>query len=152
MRASAVGRVRTLESRLLAHDFINRIIDSSSLDEALQILGESADYQPTIGALSSSADWESALETHLREIIFLIGILADNSEAITALRLKWDIQTRRYFEIFFSQTGFVPPFFRNGNWRIDVIQAGIEDKKWEPPCDKYIAPALSKPAGAPSSR
>lgn len=143
MRAPAVGRVRTLESRLLDTDFINRIIDSASLDESLQILGESPDYQQSIGSLSNSAGWDDALSRHLQEIVILTGLLLEDSEGFTLLRLKWDVHNAKIIlKSSYLKPSIMPRFVECGNWSVDCIREGMEEKRWHGACGKYIAPVI----------
>lgn len=145
MRASAVGRIRTLESRLLDADFINRIIDSSSFDEALQILGESPDYQEAIGSLSDSSAWDVSLNNHLQKAFSLTGSFLDKSEGSIALRLKWDVHNAKIIlKSSFVKPALKPRYSEFGNWSIDWIREGIEEKRWQSPCDKYIAPIVEE--------
>ena len=143
MRAPAVGRVRTLESRLLETDFIDRIIDSGSLNEALQILGESPDYQSSIGSLSNSWGWDEALSRHLQEIVILTGLLLENSEAFILLRLKWDVHNAKIIlKSSYFKPSIMPRFVDCGNWSIDCIRKSMEEKRWHGDCAKYLAPVV----------
>ncbi len=84
--AYAVGRIRVLETKLLPVGFFERLLNTTSLDETLRLMGET-DY----GSKDCDADFENILEEQLLEVYhFLRRQTSDAPELLVFLR-RWDI-------------------------------------------------------------
>ncbi len=88
--AYAVGRTRALETRLLDRSRFERMIDASSADDALKVLGESA-YANAIAEMSDVHDFESILAAELRETFDLILKISPQPDLIAMMTLRYDV-------------------------------------------------------------
>lgn len=88
--AYAVGRIRALETRLLDRSRFDRMIDSSTVEEALKVLAES-DYSNAIGELGDIHDFESMLTEELKNAFNTIMSISPKPELIAILVLRYDI-------------------------------------------------------------
>ncbi len=88
--AYAVGRTRALETRLLDRARFERMIDASSADDALKVLGESA-YANAVAEMSEVHDFESILAAELRETFDLILKISPKPELIAMMTLRYDV-------------------------------------------------------------
>jgi V/A-type H+/Na+-transporting ATPase subunit C len=88
--AYAVGRIRALETRLLDRSRFDRMIDSSTVEEALKVLAES-DYSNAIGELGDIHDFESMLTEELKNTFDTIMSISPKPELIAILVLRYDI-------------------------------------------------------------
>ncbi len=88
--AYAVGRTRALETRLLDRARFERMIDASSAEEALKVLGESA-YANAVAELPDVHDFETILAAELKETFDLILKISPRPELISIMALRYDI-------------------------------------------------------------
>lgn len=88
--AYAVGRIRALETRLLDRSRFERMIDSSSVEEALKVLAES-DYANAVSELGNVHDFESILIEELKNTFNTIKNISPRPELIAIMVLRYDI-------------------------------------------------------------
>ena len=88
--AYAVGRIRALETRLLDRSRFERMIDSSSVEEALKVLAES-DYAHAVSELGDVHDFESILIEELKNTFNTIKNISPRPELIAIMVLRYDI-------------------------------------------------------------
>lgn len=84
--AYAVGRIRALETRLLNGIFFERLLGTSSLAEAMQIMAET-DYDVTVGA----KDYERSIEDELLAAYHLVEKLAPEAKELEVFQFRWDL-------------------------------------------------------------
>src|SRR3712207_5252493 len=80
----AVSRLRVLEKRLLNKVKIERMIDSSSADEALKVLGET-EYSSLMGDVKRAEDYEILLQKELKRVYKLMYDVTPESSIIDIL-------------------------------------------------------------------
>lgn len=85
----AVSRLRVLEKRLLNKIKIERMIDSSSADEALKVLGET-EYSSLMGDVKRAEDYEILLQKELKRVYKLMYDVTPESSIIDILGIKYD--------------------------------------------------------------
>lgn len=87
--AYAVGRVRALETRLLArHDF-ERMVDARDPEEALKVLSETA-YAPAVSRFGEPHQYEELLRSQLRETLELVSPLFVDQRLIEFFQVRYD--------------------------------------------------------------
>lgn len=84
-----VGRVKVLETRLLDHSILERLIEANGLKETLRILGET-EYSRFFEEIESASDLEKFLTRYLLEIYQLLSEICPNSELVSFFLLKYD--------------------------------------------------------------
>lgn len=87
--ASAVGRIRVLEQRLLAEPELRQLAESGSLETALAALRDSL-YGPHVERLQDSARFDHALEQALSEEYKMITGMSPEPEVIMVFRARYD--------------------------------------------------------------
>lgn len=87
--AQAVSRIRVLETRLLDKAKLDRMIDSSSPDDALKILLES-EYSNSSGAVKRSEDYEILLSEEMKKLYSLMYKISPEPLIIDIVSLKYD--------------------------------------------------------------
>ncbi|MFD3156406.1 V-type ATP synthase subunit C [Haloimpatiens sp. FM7330] len=85
----AVSRLKVLETRLLDKTKINRMIDSSSADEALKVLNET-EYAHYVSNLKRAEDYEVILSEELDRAYKLMYDVTPNKAIIDVISLKYD--------------------------------------------------------------
>ncbi|MFX0548793.1 V-type ATP synthase subunit C [Hathewaya histolytica] len=85
----AVSRLRVLEKRLLNKVKIERMIDSSSADEALKVLNET-EYSSLMGNVKRAEDYEILLQEELERVYSLISEITPDNSLIEILKIKYD--------------------------------------------------------------
>lgn len=94
--AYAVGRVRAMETRLLDRGKIDRMVESSSGEEALKVLGET-EYAEHLAALKSIYDYDDMLEQELRRVYVEIRRFTPDQELINLFTRKFDYHNLKVF-------------------------------------------------------
>jgi len=84
-----VGRVKVLETRLIDHSTLERLIEADGLKETLRILGET-EYSRFFEEVESASDLEKSLASYLLEIYQLLREICPNSYLISFFLLKYD--------------------------------------------------------------
>lgn len=87
--AQAVSRIRVLETRLLDKAKLDRMIDSSSPDDALKILLES-EYSNSSGSVKRSEDYEILLSEEMKKLYTLMYKVSPEPLIIDIISLKYD--------------------------------------------------------------
>lgn len=87
--AYAVGVIRVLEMRLFNRSELQRLLEASSAEEALEFLRDSP-YEDSLGNLASARDFETALNDSLERTYQQIDGLSFDKELIDLFRVKWD--------------------------------------------------------------
>jgi V/A-type H+-transporting ATPase subunit C len=81
--AHAAARVRVLELRLVDRGRVERLLEASSVGEALRILAET-EYGPAVAALKGGADFEQALASELQRVYSLVESFAPEPRLLNA--------------------------------------------------------------------
>jgi len=87
--AYAVGRVRAMERGLLDRSRIDRMVEASSAEEALKVLGETA-YAEYLSALNSIFDYDRILERELHRIYLEMRRFSPEPELVGLFACKFD--------------------------------------------------------------
>ncbi|MDI3535068.1 MAG: V/A-type H+/Na+-transporting ATPase subunit [Thermosediminibacterales bacterium] len=85
----AVSRIKALETKLLSRNVIERMLDASSADEALKVLGET-DYGTSFGELESVYDFEKVLNSELKKVYKVIDDSTRDSRFTQMAKLRHD--------------------------------------------------------------
>lgn len=81
--AHAAARVGILETRLLDRGRIERLLETSGVDEVLRLLAET-EYGPAVAALKGGDDYEAALSAELERAYALVGSFAPEPRLLEA--------------------------------------------------------------------
>jgi V/A-type H+-transporting ATPase subunit C len=84
-----IPRLRVFETRLLDKAKFDRMIDSSSPEEALRILQET-EYSVALGNIKRVADYDLILSAELKRVYKLIYSISPISEIVDIMTLKYD--------------------------------------------------------------
>ena len=87
--AYAVGRVRAMETRLLDHSKIERMVEAKGADEALKVLSES-EYAEYLANLDSVHQFEQVLDAELRRIYLELRKISPEPRLIGLFSKKFD--------------------------------------------------------------
>lgn len=87
--AQAVSRIRVLETRLLDKAKLDRMIDSTSPDDAMKVLLES-EYSNSSGSVKRSEDYEILLSEEMKRIYSLMYKVSPEPRIIDIMSLKYD--------------------------------------------------------------
>ncbi|MBI4744894.1 MAG: V-type ATP synthase subunit C [Actinobacteria bacterium] len=85
----AVGRVKVLESQLLSHQRVERLMGSKDISEALKILSETS-YGQFFENIVSSTDIDRALENFLSDAYSFLKESCSNKNIIRFFLLRYD--------------------------------------------------------------
>lgn len=85
--AHAVARVWMLEGRLLDHARYDRMLEASTVAEALKVLGET-EYGAALAALPAGEDYERALENELARAYAFVGSFAPEPRLVESWRSR----------------------------------------------------------------
>jgi V/A-type H+/Na+-transporting ATPase subunit C len=88
--AYAVGRIRALETRLLDKSRFERMIDSSSAEEALKLIAES-DYANAVSEIADVHDFEKMLSAELKAAFDLVMKISPRPGQIAILAQRYDV-------------------------------------------------------------
>ena len=88
--AYAVGRTRSLETRLLERGRLERMIDASSAEDVLKILAET-DYAVAASELEDVFDFEKMLSAELNRAFAIIKNISPRPELIAAFLMRFDV-------------------------------------------------------------
>ncbi len=124
----AVSRVKALENDLLPRSTVDRMLEASTPEEALKILGET-DYGNYFGEVESAHDFEKALDQGLRSIYKVIEDSTRDLRFTLISKLRYDfhnlkvLMKEKYlgedFKSILSQTGSI---------NVEVLRKAVEDK------------------------
>lgn len=84
-----VTRTKVIETRLLSQDKINRMIESSNIEDTLKLLNET-EYSDSFKGVSASADYEKILSNELIRIYDLMRDVSADPIVVDLLALKYD--------------------------------------------------------------
>ncbi|EEG77558.1 V-type ATP synthase subunit C [Dethiobacter alkaliphilus] len=87
--AYAVGRIRAMETRLLDHGKIERMVEAKNADEALKVLSES-EYAEYLANLDSVHHFEQVLDHELRRVYLELRKISPEPELIGLFAKKFD--------------------------------------------------------------
>lgn len=88
--AYAVGRIRSLETRLLDQNKLERMIDAPSPDEAMKVLAET-DYSAAAAGLTTVHDFETMLQDEMNRTLELLLKICPQPEFIQMMALPFDV-------------------------------------------------------------
>ena len=84
-----IPRIRVLETKLLDKTKLERIIDSSSGEEALKILGET-EYSNVMGNVKRIEDYEEILSSELKRVYKLLYEISPIKSVVDVMSIKYD--------------------------------------------------------------
>lgn len=87
--AQAVTRIKALETKLLDGTKLNRMIESSTADEAIKVLSET-EYSQFIGNVKRAEDYEYLLSEELKRVYSLIDEISPEKRLVDLLAIKYD--------------------------------------------------------------
>jgi V/A-type H+/Na+-transporting ATPase subunit C len=87
--AQAVARIRVLETRLLDRSFLDRLIDSDQLENALKLLQDKG-YSDRFSSLAAPEAFEEALNETLADAYREVDALSPEPEVTSLMALKYD--------------------------------------------------------------
>ncbi|WP_125153828.1 V-type ATP synthase subunit C [Clostridium rectalis] len=85
----AISRLRVLETKLLDRSKIERMIDSSSAEEALKILGET-EYSNYMSNIKRAEDYEILLGDELKRLYKLMYSISPEKSLIDIMAVRYD--------------------------------------------------------------
>lgn len=85
----AVSRVRAMENRLLDSPKINRMIESSTADEAVKVLQET-EYSEFMGNVKRVEDYEILLSEELKRVYSLVYDISPEKLLVDIMTLRYD--------------------------------------------------------------
>ena len=88
--AYATGRIRVLETRLLDQNKLARMVEASSVEEALKVLAET-DYAGMVAELESIHDFENILQEEIRRTYLLVQKINPEAHFTDLISLKYDL-------------------------------------------------------------
>ncbi len=88
--AYAVARIRGMETRLLDHQWIERLL-AEDAGGALKVLADSA-FQEAVADVGRPEDIEDGLVRSLAETLLTVSALSPEPELIDLFRLRWDFR------------------------------------------------------------
>jgi len=88
--AYAVARIRGMETRLLDHQWIERLL-AEDANGALKVLADSA-FQEAVADVGRPEDIEDGLVRSLAETLLTVSALSPDPELIDLFRLRWDFR------------------------------------------------------------
>ena len=88
--AYAVARIRGMETRLLDHQWIERLL-AEDANGALKVLADSA-FQEAVADVGRPEDIEDGLVRSLAETLLTVSALSPEPELIDLFRLRWDFR------------------------------------------------------------
>lgn len=88
--AYAVARIRGMETRLLDHQWIERLL-AEDAGGALKVLADSA-FQEAVADVGRPEDIEDGLVRALAETLLTVSALSPEPELIDLFRLRWDFR------------------------------------------------------------
>lgn len=87
--AQAVTRIKALETKLLDGTKLNRMIESSTADEAIKVLSET-EYSQFMGNVKRAEDYEYLLSEELKRVYSLIDEISPEKRLVDLLAIKYD--------------------------------------------------------------
>ncbi|MDF2880850.1 MAG: V-type synthase subunit [Clostridiaceae bacterium] len=87
--AQAVSRIRAIETKLFDESMLNRMIESSSPEEALKILQET-EYANQMQNIKNVQDYETILSNELKKLYDLLYNVVPNKALVDIMELKYD--------------------------------------------------------------
>lgn len=124
--AYAVGRIRSLETRLLDRNQLERISETESLNEALAKLGET-EYASGLAGLKRSSQFETGLNQELIRVAALITELSGNAPEFQVFRQRYDWQN---LKVVLKKPEAVPEeLTRLGVWSPERLIGALEEKR-----------------------
>ncbi len=87
--AYAVGRVRAMETRLLDRSKIERMVEASSAEEALKVLGET-EYAEYLAGLKNIYDYDTMLDQELHRVYLELHRFSPEPELVGLFACKFD--------------------------------------------------------------
>jgi V/A-type H+-transporting ATPase subunit C len=85
----AVSRIRAMENKLLDSAKINRMIESSTADEAVKVLQET-EYSEFMGNVKRAEDYEILLSEELKRVYSLMYGISPEKSIVDILSLRYD--------------------------------------------------------------
>ncbi len=124
----AVSRVKALENNLLSRSAVDRMLDASTPEEALKILGET-DYGNYFGEVDSAYDFEKALDQSLRTTYKVIEDSTGDERFTLLYRLRHDFHNLKVL----MKEKYLGEDFKHilsyaGSIGIDALRKAVDDK------------------------
>ena len=127
--AYAVARVRVLENKLLSHDKIERMVDSTSAEEVLKVLAESEyglDQE-----ITSPHDYEQLLSAELVKTYQFIQSITPDQDITDLYLLQYDVHNLKVLlKARFLGDVKDEPLIAIGTIPIDLLRSAVTDKDY----------------------
>lgn len=137
----AVARLRVIETKLLDKSKIERMIESTSLEDALRVLTETQ-YGEALAALKRNEDYEFLLNEELKNIYSLMYEVSPEKAIVDIMALKYDYHNIKVLEkskiVNGDLTSLLLPI---GTLNIDVLKNAVLAKDLKP-LDKIMQQAI----------
>ena len=127
--AYAVGRIRSLETRLLDKNRLERMIEASSVEDAVKILAETG-YGNAVAELAAVHDFEEILQKEIAATLAELQAMSPRPELIALMTLRHDVHNlkvlfkAKYLEI---KTDLLQPM---GTIPLPKLQAIVEEERF----------------------
>ncbi|MFC1496175.1 V-type ATPase subunit [Candidatus Margulisiibacteriota bacterium] len=127
-----IGRIRSIESRMLDENKLLRMADAESFQQAFNILNET-DYAPLLSKLNKPFDYELMLEIALKELKYLSQTLAPNNKIIDVIWEKYDYENIKLLIKAKKKNIENPPLLPYGNIDPSLLKEHImKENGWLP--------------------
>jgi V/A-type H+-transporting ATPase subunit C len=124
----AVSRVRALENNLLSRSTVDRMLEASTAQEALKILGET-DYGNYFGEVESEYDFEKALDQGLRAAYKVIDDSTRDTKFTLLSKLRYDFHNLKVLmKAKYLGEDYGHILSRTGSIEVEVLRKAVDDK------------------------
>jgi V/A-type H+-transporting ATPase subunit C len=126
----AVYRVKALENNLLSRNTVERMMDASTPEEALKILGET-DYGNYFGEVEGVYDFEKALDQSLKSAYKVLDESTRDQRFSLISRLKYDIHNLKVLlKANYLGEDYDYLLSHNGSMDTEVLKKAVEDRNF----------------------
>jgi V/A-type H+-transporting ATPase subunit C len=124
----AVSRVKALENNLLSRSTVERMMEASTPEEALKILGET-DYGNYFGEVEEVYDFEKALDQSLRATYKVLDDSARDQRFSLLSKLRNDIHNLKVLlKARYLGEDYDHILSHNGSIDLEMLKKAVEDK------------------------
>ncbi len=128
--AYAVGRIRTLERKLIDKNRIERMVEAGSLEEAAKVLAE-ADYGYLEDMGSKDYDFEELLKDEEKKVYGLLRELAPRPEIFDMFLLGRDYHNLKVLlKSEFGESGDSRPLKEGGAIPVNTLEVLVRERKF----------------------
>jgi len=125
------ARIKCMENRLLTQDKLVRMMDCTTLDEAVKILNETGYGGGT--TIDNSAQYDKLLLAEEREVTDLVRTLITKGSGIDCLLLRNDYHNAKaFYKLACTKGNMEEELFKpQGIIELDIIRSAIETKNYD---------------------